>query len=853
MEKTYSKKVKPLKLFLNNKNRYAYNNMLKPLVRTIPNLSGNVKLACTLASFKKYSYDLYECFVRYARMLPISSSLAQKQYEINLLNSAYEFDLKRFYNGYSSTFYSSAFDYSKDLYSDADISSELYNRDKDFEFGVKRVSYVKNGGSQFAFFAPIWIESADDIPDYFLMNIKIDNSKYSVTKQLKIWINDKKKEHKKNYLSVYLNKYAKNLNSNVIFCQPSNNQATYFGIDIVKGGFVKKTDNIIAKNYRFQASIDKFDLNITEGFKRNKICISQILPLAFYFSLDDIMDANEVNNYAGAKTYIEGAYWKDEKKCKMYDFSTDYTSLRQNSWLYKNRKFKNIDTGFNLMDMPFPSLKEASYPGYEHFNKITKEAVRWKMKHSSDEYPYIINMSPAFSNAQQSHMKYREYPETFSSISVLNDTKNNIMSPLYENALKDENSFYLKDARALKRYSAILQNNATTWFNVADFTEWYEKHTVNNTADVYDKTSWYKKIPKEEVESYINVSKTSDIANLNESLFDNIVIDNISETPDLYAKCSSDELAEYWSYLNYRENEHIEYDEIADSYSMSQPYSYREPYSVDLYERHSIFDNPDNWAPVTGHKAFFKGILYDFTQIWRDNPGIPKIDKFGVFVKPMMTKLPLAKLNELISAKWTLIDDKKLLGNPNCVISTHLRTALSTEGFDYKSMLYMNELGYGMKTSRTSHDSLFFMNKDNTDGQFISLADLGYNLWETNKYFEVNDLIKKFRDLEYKIEVYRNKYVIQGYKFLPIYRLSQVSKSGMIWFEKYKMGKTKWLMESLYFNTRENHNKVKYEKDTIAKFVGNSGKYILEVPLMLRKDFISVHDLMEILVDENGI
>ena len=119
--------------------------MIKPIVRVIPNLSGNVKLACNLSDFKKTSNEQYECYVRYARLLPISSNLAQRQYEVNLLNSAYEFDLKRFFNGYSNVFYSTAFSYDKERYNDADLSNELYNRDKDFEFGVKRISYVKNG------------------------------------------------------------------------------------------------------------------------------------------------------------------------------------------------------------------------------------------------------------------------------------------------------------------------------------------------------------------------------------------------------------------------------------------------------------------------------------------------------------------------------------------------------------------------------------------------------------------------------------------------------------------------------------------------------------------------------------
>ena len=799
--------------------------MIKPLIRTIPNLSGNVKLACTLSDFKKTSNEQYECYVRYARLLPISSNLAQRQYEVNLLNSAYEFDLKRFFDGYSNVFYSSAFKYDKERYNDADLSKELYNRDKDFEFGVKRVSYVKNGGSQFAFFAPIWIDSPNDVPDYFLMSIKIDSSSYSTVKQIKVNINEEKQLYKYNYLSVYLNKYAKNLNTNVIFCQPSNNQATYFGIDLVKGGFVKKIDNIIGKNYKFQSTINKFDLNITEGFKRNKMCISQIMPLAFYFTLDDLFDEVEAKHYAGARINIDGAYYKKDKKLKAYDFSTDYTNLNQKSWLYKNNKFLKIDTEKNIMDMPFPSLREASYDGYEHFNKIQKESVRWKLKYSSDDYPYITNLSPAFSLAQQSHMKYREYPETFVKISVLDDSKNNVMSPIYSKSISNEDSFYTKDKRLLNRYANILQNNATNWFNVSDFTEHYEKHTVNNVADLYDKNSWYYKVNPDDISKYINVKKTSDIAHLNDSIFADITIDNDSIVPELYAKCSEDDLAYFSTYLGYTEEEK----------------AIKEPYSVQLYERHSIFDNPEYWADVIDNKVYFKGILYDFSQIWRKYPETHKFDKFGVFVRPLMKKISLTRLDELLSAKTTMLLGKNYMKQPNAVASIHIREKLS--GIDTLSTLYINELSIGKKTCEVTHNSLFFANNDEKDGDFIDLNTLGYKAWELNKYYEVDELKRKMPQLSDVIERNRSRYVIESYKMLPIYRLSQIASGGMLWFEKNKMGQTKWIVTSLHFNSRENHNKTKYEKDALSKTIAQSANYMLEIPLMLNTDFISSYDL----------
>ena len=50
--------------------------MIKPLLRVIPKLSGNVKLACNLFDFNKVKLGentVYEANVRYAKLLPLSS------------------------------------------------------------------------------------------------------------------------------------------------------------------------------------------------------------------------------------------------------------------------------------------------------------------------------------------------------------------------------------------------------------------------------------------------------------------------------------------------------------------------------------------------------------------------------------------------------------------------------------------------------------------------------------------------------------------------------------------------------------------------------------------------------------
>ena len=90
--------------------------MLKPLLRTIPTLSGNIKIACELTDFQKIDEQTSQAYVRHAKMLPISSNVSQKKLDISLLNSSYEFDIKRFFEHYNDIFFDDCFDFNKEDY-----------------------------------------------------------------------------------------------------------------------------------------------------------------------------------------------------------------------------------------------------------------------------------------------------------------------------------------------------------------------------------------------------------------------------------------------------------------------------------------------------------------------------------------------------------------------------------------------------------------------------------------------------------------------------------------------------------------------------------------------------------------
>ena len=83
---------------------------------------------------------------------------------------------------------------------------------------------------------------------------------------------------------------------------------------------------------------------------------------------------------------------------------------------------------------------------------------------------------------------------------------------------------------------------------------------------------------------------------------------------------------------------------------------------------------------------------------------------------------------------------------------------------------------------------------------------------------------------------------------MPIYRLSQDSfDNKTLWFETKKADEDLWIKTNLFFNLRSNHNKSKYDKKSFANIISKYGDYMLECPLMIESEFVSMYTLKEIL------
>lgn len=489
--------------------------MIKPLLRTLPSLSGNVKLACTLTDVQSISSDnkTYEANIRGARLLPISSQLWQKSIQANLLSSTWEYDLPKFYAAYSDVFYNSCFEYVKDDMLKLNKHESQKVRASDFEFGVKRISYTKNG-SQFAFFAPIYIDNSDCIPSYFIINVTWYNTNaagklvYAIKKSIRVNIGVNSSD-KKNYIYKYLYNYTRKIDDNVIFCTPFTNQATVYGIDLQHQGFVTSVDNMMEQVYSKQNTIHNFDATIVGVFKRNRIAMKQIIPLCYYFNADDLLTDTEKIRYRNCKIEFDGEYYDcNGNKLGMYDFSNDYTQYTEDI-LRMNPLTGSLEWSAgeesNLMDTIFPSLNEKRYINYEFANKLAPWFCRWKLKYTDDEHPYTMNNSWAFSKNQGSNYRYGQFPSTFHYLTSLanyiktdNNYNYNLMFPVGD--INNRNSGRALYAYApywqtvddkfvtgpynyiIDRYKQIIENYCSNWFE-----------TVNEYNDsIFENTSLWK-------------------------------------------------------------------------------------------------------------------------------------------------------------------------------------------------------------------------------------------------------------------------------------------------------------------------------------------------------------------------
>lgn len=467
--------------------------MFKPLLRTLPSLSGNFTLSCKLNEIQKSGNNDFYTYVRYGNLTPLQNSIFDKNIELNLLNGKYEYDVAKFYNIYSHMFYNDNFIYNKKNYKLLDLVSlwESNNdaRNKDYEFGCKRIKYSQSG-YQFSFYVPFYIDDINDIPEYFLLCLNFENQ---IEKRIKIYIN---KDNKYNYLGKYIKEYVKQIDDRCIFCMPESLQATYFGIDVSSGGLVQYKDNEFGTLYVNQTTINNFDNTICEGFSRNKLIMPQIIPLSFVFNINNLLTEYEKSFFEGWKINIYG-YYCDSKGIdyKFYDFDINYTHAYNKYLKYNEYTGKysyeygqsDEDKNINVMNVGYPALNESKYTRYAYTNKITPKYCKFKMLLSPDYDPYITNLNYGYTYLQNPNQKYGYFPTMFKGIkpqAYLNGKDlrlpiGNDMETYYKTIKYYANNVFI-DTTNIDKYIKLMTNYTSSWYTI--------NHELKE--DIFDDILW---------------------------------------------------------------------------------------------------------------------------------------------------------------------------------------------------------------------------------------------------------------------------------------------------------------------------------------------------------------------------
>lgn len=396
--------------------------MFRTLLRTLPSLSGNVKLNVNLE--RDYNINNKDIVTKVNKAFLTTAGQDKNYfvYNVNLLNSRWDYDLREFYSFYSDKFYRSSFSFDKTDINVIDKYNTVKQRDVDYEFGVARLDYnIYN--NQYSFFAPIYVDNIFDLPNRFEISLKYTLNGNIVLKRIivplrpedysGIYGND-------NILYNYLYRYIKNVDQKIINISGEN--IKYYGIDLIRGGFNEYIQPVIAKQlFNTLNPLQKTDSLITSGFKLSRSCVKQIIPITFNFNINDLFDPVEASRMAFTHVTFTGAYKYTDNMHQevkgtdlpLFDFDINVDELYLNNLIIDYKTLKPItynNKSVNVLNQGFPGLHDSEYYKYKLSNRVSPNYTRWRIQKTNksnnsvfDSDNYIVNFSAVFNNVDNNY------------------------------------------------------------------------------------------------------------------------------------------------------------------------------------------------------------------------------------------------------------------------------------------------------------------------------------------------------------------------------------------------------------------------------------------------------------------
>lgn len=749
--------------------------MFRTLLRTLPSISGNVKLNCNLDLDYTYNNKIIYAKVGKAFLTVADHDKNSYVYNVNLLSSRWDYDVSKFYSFYSNVFFKSQFTFDRKDCQKLNKYDTIKQRDTDFEFGVSRIQY-KVYGKQLSFFAPIYVDNILDLPNQFEIELKYVYNNREITKKIIVPIRPENYTglyNTDNQFYNYLYRYIKEIDSKIVFL--TNGKVKYYGINLLKGGLIESESPSIAMqlNNRFYP-IQKVDSLITSGFQQLKMCSKQILPLTFNFDLNDLLSSvevgkiflNEISIYGGYKYTDSNRHELKNVTLPIYDFFIDPDKLYIDYLAVDRTNLKiklSKDKYSNLLDSDEPGLHESHFYKYQFSNRISPNYTKWRIQKSNlendsifDKQDYLINFNNLFDKNHDYFLtQVQNYPlKNISGICssyALTDSisVDNLVLPTYSYSYIDieagkhhasySNSYY--DNSDTLMYWENLTNGMYHHFNLI----YPSKEYLSYSIDYFSYSDWIQNNINNIIEECEFVSD----GGFNTSIFDK-------------------KNKKYNTFWHTPVNDSVFYNGILYDLSNLECASYLK-YLTDI-------DNRSKYLSISYSNNITDYLNYNNYDNWKKTQ---KITKFGVFILP----IPSVNIkNDIYSVQNTFStstegisinvvnDDLTNTYNPYFDIDDLKNNYFSIElNKKYgRSETTLNEIDFGVESYYDINYNSYYFNFSDFNDNFLCSYMESIKKFYSNEYTfvsdiaadkvmsyvsSINDLVKKNNELSSLIEV----------------------------------------------------------------------------------------------------
>ncbi len=284
----------------NTETNYNLDNVTRPLLRTNPKLTTNIKIIADTGD------------KIYLESISATKDLANIEYKRNEVakTSSYSYDLPSFFNS-KKTPHDIVYSTKRSHADTSVLDSYQAQIEEDYQYGAT-INYSKLYDEKFRIFAPIWADL--NIPKLFVI-FKVNNPATNNTlgdtaadnlTRIKSMLSNAEiiktfDLTKNSAIGQYVRNHVEDERfpaSPLTFSFEENEKSLYNGIDLINGGFTSKPEYLYKDFVQKDKPLIEANEFITDGFKRNGIASANILNLEFLFD-DDTATDYSVSRYFG--------------------------------------------------------------------------------------------------------------------------------------------------------------------------------------------------------------------------------------------------------------------------------------------------------------------------------------------------------------------------------------------------------------------------------------------------------------------------------------------------------------------------------------------------------------------------